>query len=71
MTEDLRSYYSSSNIVTIIKSRWNTLGIYVLRMGDIRNVYTGLIVFKKNMKENYLFGDLCVDGRITLRLILT
>jgi hypothetical protein len=65
--DELRSLYSSPNIVRTIKSRKMKWVGHVARMEEGRGVYRVLV--RRPESKNH-WEDLRVDGRITLRRTL-
>jgi len=66
--EELNDLYCSPNIVRVIKSRRMMMGGACSANGERRDVYR---VWWGNLREKDHWGDLGVDGRIILRLILS
>jgi hypothetical protein len=67
--DELRSLYSSPNIVRVINSRRMRWAGHVARMGERRGeVFTGFWLGSSKVRDHW--EDLGLGGRITLRWIL-
>jgi hypothetical protein len=68
LSEELHNFYSSVNIVRVIKSRRISWG-YVAHMVDMGNIRTKF--WSENLKVRDNFGDQDVNGEIILKWILS
>jgi hypothetical protein len=67
LVKELHDLYSSLNIIRVIKSRRMRWAEHVARTRDRRSVYR---VWWGDRRERYYMGDLGVNGRIKLKLVI-
>jgi len=63
--EELHNFYSSPNIIRVIKSRKMRWMEHVVHMEDMHTVF-----WLENLKESYHLENLGIDGKIILEWIL-